>query len=180
ATELGRRLARTGVLPAPGDVRFLSRTELRAAVDHGRGPDDLDARRSAVVSAPLPPAFRMDAGGRPRALPGRGEQGGEGLGASAGRAIGVVVHDPEAVSPVAAPVLVVDVRDPRLAAVLPAVVGIVSESGSALSHLAILAREAKVPAVVAVPDARRRYPPGATVLVDGSTGEVSVVEEVAR
>ncbi|MGV3760323.1 MAG: PEP-utilizing enzyme, partial [Actinomycetota bacterium] len=66
----------------------------------------------------------------------------------------------------------------RLAAVLPEVAAIVSETGSALSHLAILAREARVPAVVAVPDARRRYPPGATVVVDGSTGEVAVVEEV--
>jgi pyruvate,water dikinase len=45
-----------------------------------------------------------------------------------------------------------------------------------LSHLAILAREFGVPTVVGVPDALRRFPVGRTVLVDGSTGEVSLLD----
>ncbi len=69
-------------------------------------------------------------------------------------------------------VLVVDTLDPRLAAALPDVAGLVSETGSALSHLAILAREMHVPAVVGVTDARARFPSGTALLVDGSTGEV--------
>lgn len=180
AAELGRRLADAALLPGAGDVRLLTRTELRAAVDEGRVPEDLDARRESPVSPPLPTAFRLDDLGQPRALPRRDGPGAAGLGASAGRALGVVVQDPEAVRTVGSAVLVVDLLDPRLAAVLPEVVGIVSETGSALSHLAILAREARIPAVVAVPDARRRFPPGTTVVVDGSTGEVGLVEEAAR
>ena len=52
----------------------------------------------------------------------------------------------------AALVLVVSTLDPRLAGVLDQLAGLVSETGGALSHLAILAREQGVPTVVGVPD----------------------------
>ena len=54
-------------------------------------------------------------------------------------------------------VLVVSHLDPRLAAVIPRLGGLVAETGNALSHLAILAREYGVPAVVGVADATRRF-----------------------
>jgi pyruvate,water dikinase len=73
-------------------------------------------------------------------------------------------------------VLVVSSLDPGLAVVLPSLAGLVSETGSALSHLAILAREVGVPTVVGVADARRRFPPGSNVLVDGQTGDVRLLE----
>ena len=47
-----------------------------------------------------------------------------------------------------------------------------SETGSVLSHLAILAREHGVPTVVALPGAVGKYPDGTWLLVDGTTGEV--------
>jgi rifampicin phosphotransferase len=71
---------------------------------------------------------------------------------------------------------VVDVLAPALATKLPGLVGLVSETGSALSHLAILAREMGVPTVVAVAGARQRFPEGSSVVVDGLTGEVVLVE----
>lgn len=74
------------------------------------------------------------------------------------------------------PVLVTEFLDPALAPLLPLLAGVVSESGSMLSHLAILAREYGVPCVVAVPDARRRFPPGTVVSVDGGTGVVEIVD----
>lgn len=73
-------------------------------------------------------------------------------------------------------VLVVRSLDPRLASVLPRLGALVAETGSPLSHLAILAREVGVPTVVGVVDATARFPAGALVLVDGSTGEVSLVD----
>ena len=73
-------------------------------------------------------------------------------------------------------VLVVAHLDPALAAVLPSLDGLVSETGGALSHLAILAREMGVPTVVGVADARRRFPPGVALLVDGATGDVEVLD----
>ena len=76
-------------------------------------------------------------------------------------------------------VLVTGTLDPGLAPTLPLLAGLVSETGSALSHLAILAREMCVcPTVVAVSDARSRFPTGTSVLVDGTTGEVRLLEEV--
>jgi pyruvate,water dikinase len=73
--------------------------------------------------------------------------------------------------------LVVNTLDPRLAAELPGLSGLVCEAGSALAHLAILAREVGVATVVAVPDARRRFPSGTPLVVDGGTGEVRALNE---
>ncbi|HVL28773.1 MAG TPA: PEP-utilizing enzyme, partial [Acidimicrobiales bacterium] len=89
-----------------------------------------------------------------------------------GRGAGPVEHD---VPSGAGVVLVVETLSPELAAHLPRLAGLVSETGSTLSHLAILAREFGVPTVVAVPGARQRFPVGSTVLVDGGTGEVAAV-----
>jgi rifampicin phosphotransferase len=74
-------------------------------------------------------------------------------------------------------VLVVRTLDPNLATLLPRLGGLVAETGSFLSHLAILAREFGVPTAVGVEDAVSRFPAGATVMVDGTTGEVSLVDE---
>jgi pyruvate,water dikinase len=51
----------------------------------------------------------------------------------------------------------------------------VSETGSVLSHLAILAREYGVPTVVGVPDALTRFTEGTLVIVDGNEGDVTEV-----
>jgi pyruvate,water dikinase len=74
-------------------------------------------------------------------------------------------------------VLVVRTLDPGIAPVLPRLAGLISETGSVLAHLAILAREARVPTVVGVDDALERFPAGTMVTVDGSTGEITVEEE---
>jgi pyruvate,water dikinase len=82
----------------------------------------------------------------------------------------VVVHEPGRARP--GDILVTRTLDPRLAGFLPALGGLVSETGGVLSHLAILAREYGVPTVVGVDDALDRYAPGSRLLVDGTTGEV--------
>jgi pyruvate,water dikinase len=69
-------------------------------------------------------------------------------------------------------VLVTGVAGPALAAVLPRVAGVVAERGGSTSHLAALARERGIPAVLGVPGATRRIPDGAEVAVDGITGIV--------
>ena len=73
--------------------------------------------------------------------------------------------------------LVVRNLEPTLAPRLTGLAGLVSETGSVLSHLAILAREQGVPTVVGVPDALQRFPSGAVLAVDGITGEVVVVDQ---
>ena len=53
--------------------------------------------------------------------------------------------------------------------------GIITETGGALSHPAITAREYGIPAVVAVSGATERIPDGALVTIDGGAGRVSVL-----
>lgn len=173
AAELGHRLARRRVLPDAEAVRWLGADEMEAAVTAGQVPDDLEARRTVPTAAPLPAAFRLTAGGVvvPVAL----ATSGGGQGAGGGRALGRVVHAGEAV-PSRGDVLVTRTLDPALAPLLPLLGGLVAETGSVLSHLAILARELSVPTVVGVAGALERFPGGSFVVVDGTAGEVTTVE----
>ena len=68
--------------------------------------------------------------------------------------------------------LVTRVAGPALMSVLPLVAGVVAELGGSSSHLAALARERGIPAVLGVAGATRRIPEGAMVAVDGVAGVV--------
>ena len=59
---------------------------------------------------------------------------------------------------------------------LPLLSGIITDSGGALSHAAIVAREYGIPGVVGTRDATERIADGARVRVDGDAGEVTVFE----
>ncbi len=173
AVELGNRLQRTNRIAASADVRWLSYDTLRAAV---RGevayaepqpqPDDV---------GPLPARFRLTTDGEVVAVhTSAGDpRGGAGRGAGGGRATGVVTSADWL--PAEGAVLVVRTLDPALAPMLPGLRALVAETGSVLSHLAILAREAGVPTVVGVEDAVNRFPHGSEIVVDGHTGEVSTI-----
>lgn len=171
AWELGARLHARGLLAETELVPYLSLSELSEAVT-GAVPERVAERRSAARVAPLPAAFRLTPEEEVievrvvhNKVGGRAAGGGRGSGQ---------VHA-GAGMPAAGAVLVVRTLDPALATVLPHLGGLVAETGSVLSHLAVLAREFGVPVVVGVPDALRRFPPGAEVLVDGTTGEVRVL-----
>lgn len=172
AWELGGRLAATGTLARPEEIAHLRLVELDEVLA-GLLPPDLADRRDRPCVAPLPAAFRLSASGDVVAerVPGAGDGG---RGAGGGRGTGPVHQGDSA--PDAGAVLVVRTLDPGLAATLPHLGGLVAETGSVLSHLAILAREFGIPTAVGVPDALRRFPAGTTVVVDGSTGEVGVVQ----
>lgn len=71
-------------------------------------------------------------------------------------------------------VLVCPYTDPAWTPLLAVAAGVVTETGGILSHAAIVARERNIPAVVSVPQATTRIPPGATVTLDGATGAVHV------
>ena len=104
------------------------------------------------------------------------DTGAGGRGAGRGRGTGPV-HVGGENPPAPGHVLVVRTLDPALAGVLPTLAGLVAETGSVLSHLAILAREYGVPTVVGFAGATEQFTPGSWVLVDGSTGEVSLVDD---
>jgi pyruvate,water dikinase len=173
AVELGRRLHAAGRLADPLAVRALPLADLRALV---RG-EIVFADPAPVVldGAPLPAKFRLTPDGNVVAVRTKDADAapGGGRGAGGGRSSGVVL--PADSLPSDGAVLVVRTLDPSLASMLPGLHGLVAETGSVLSHLAILAREFGVPTVVGVEDAVRRFPPGTEVVVDGGTGEVSAV-----
>jgi phosphohistidine swiveling domain-containing protein len=73
-------------------------------------------------------------------------------------------------------ILVTRQTDPGWAPVFPLISGLVMERGGMLSHGAIIAREFGIPSLVAVADATRLIPSGATVCLDGDRGSVRVIE----
>jgi pyruvate,water dikinase len=174
ADELAHRFAARGALDHPAELRLVRLDELRRAVTDERPPVITPAATTALSS--VPNRFSLDAYGRPvPRLPGRrSRRAGDGQPAGGGRVTGIVVGSANDARPGA--VLVVTTLDPALASALPGLAGLVSETGSVLSHLAILAREHGVATVVGVSDACRRWPPGTIVEVDGIAGSVRQVE----
>ena len=70
--------------------------------------------------------------------------------------------------------LVTTILTPGLGPLLSRLNGLVAETGSVLSHLAILAREAGVATVVGYSRATEELLEGAIVTVNGETGQVTV------
>lgn len=180
--EIARRLTAAGLLDDPSRVPLLRWAELTAARDGGGLPADLPERLPRPHRPALPAAFRL-AAGRPVPEPGRSGAAGAGQGAGGGFGSGVAWHGTGARP--RCPVLVVRTLDPSLAPLLPGLAGLAAETGSVLSHLAVLAREYEVPTAVGVPDAAERFPEGTRMSVDGGTGaveelRVTVVTEAAE
>jgi pyruvate,water dikinase len=93
---------------------------------------------------------------------------------SPGTASGVVVSSSVDELPDAdALILVCESADAEVHPLLPFVSGVVAARGSELSHIAILAREFGIPAVVGYRDAMRLIP-GTVISINGTTGEVRV------
>jgi len=171
AWQLGCRLVSVGVLPGHDAVRLLTLDELRGAALRRAVPDDLATRTDPGESArALPPRFRLTADGRPLAVVTPSGQGGVGAGGGAGSGPAHLGGDP----PVGA-VLVVTHLDPRLATVIPRLAGLVAETGSPLSHLAILAREHGIPTVVGHAGATATCREAQRLEVDGTAGTVRIV-----
>ena len=169
ALELGRRLAAKGALPDAGAVRLARLRDLGAIL----AGDVLTLGTQLPAPPPLPAAFRLTPDGTVIAV---GARSGDGTGVSAGRAAGTVRGRDDTTR---GGVLVVRTLDPSLAPLLPELDGLVAETGSVLSHLAILARELRLPAVIGVAGAMERFPAGTHIRIDGATGEVRRTEEAA-
>jgi phosphoenolpyruvate synthase/pyruvate phosphate dikinase len=69
-------------------------------------------------------------------------------------------------------VLVAPFTNPAWTPLFQRAAAVVVESGGAMSHAAIVAREYGIPAVMGVPDATRHLADGQHVRVDGSGGTV--------
>jgi pyruvate,water dikinase len=170
AWTLGERLAATGVLAGPDRIRHLTLEDVEAVVT--KRAVVTTAAEPAAFGPSLPAWFQLSDLGKPvRVLCCAADVGG-GTGAGGGSGSGPVTYD--AKDPPAGSVLVTTTLSPGLGPLLPRLNGIVSETGSVLSHLAILAREARVPTVVGYGSATTDLAEGVVVHVDGESGQVIV------
>ncbi len=154
----------------PDELYDLARR--RAGVGRLRRAADERAARSRAWEAYCPPwAVRSDAE-RPLALedsPGVHR----GVPFSPGLAEGVPWAGPDAPTDVpAGAIVLLRALTPAWASRLAGAAAVVCETGGALSHGAILAREARLPAVGSVALARGRLSKAARLRINGATGEV--------
>lgn len=106
-----------------------------------------------------------------------------GLPISPGQARGtvLVLHSPDQFQKLAGDIiLVTPSTDPAWLPLLHLASGLIVEMGGLLSHGSVIAREYGLPAVANIPNATRRFRTGDSVLVDGSTGVIQVLEAAAE
>ncbi|MGQ0618096.1 MAG: PEP/pyruvate-binding domain-containing protein [Acidimicrobiia bacterium] len=175
AWELGERLTRSGYLTEPELVRHMTLDHLEAvATKRAVLVPSLVQSHRHNLGEPLPAWFQLSDLGKVIRAQRAGEVGG-GTGAGGGTGSGPVTYD--ATNPPTGSVLVTTTLTPGLGPLLWRLNGIVAETGSVLSHLAILARESNVATVVGYTRAAEDLPEGAIVFVDGDRGQVTIQGE---
>lgn len=193
---MGRDLARMGVIAEFDDVFILRLDELRGVFQGAIAHDELRElvavrRRQRARDEGLVAPSRFTTRGAPYSNGNLEAVGWSAAGAarsgtrelrgtpsSPGIAEGnaVVATEPRDVN---GGVLIAYRTDPGWVAALPAVSGLVIERGSPLTHVAVVAREFGIPTVVQVRGATREIQTGMRVRVDGGTGLVAVLDDVA-
>ncbi len=86
-----------------------------------------------------------------------------------------VVLNPEEVSSLHGDILVTSSTDPGWVTLFPSAAAIIVERGSLLSHSAIVSREMGKPCIVGVTGLLKRLKTGDEIEMDGSTGEIKIV-----
>ena len=182
---LGERLVADGALDRGDDVFWLTEQELDAAVFGHSWDSDLRAtvarRRGeydGFAAADL--ARRMVGSGliAPRSLSGDVPTGAAGELAGMGVAPGVLTAEVlvvDAFDPaldVRGKILVTSHIDPGWTLLFVQAAGVVTQRGNALSHVAIIARELGMPAVVAAVGATTRLVSGQRITINGTTGAI--------
>lgn len=183
---VGGLLARRSLAGQPDDVFFFRRGELLDALEHGNGlaTHEIQSRRRLQEAYRLtpPPLFlgKAPENAAPEgAIPEEAQQGRtiRGVPASAGSYRGtarLIERLADASSLKDGDVLVVRATTPPWTPYFGVIGALVTNSGGALSHSAVVAREFGVPAVVGTRNGTALVPDGATVTVDGTNGIVIV------
>jgi phosphohistidine swiveling domain-containing protein len=179
ARAAGRLLAQQGALADEDDVFFLTATELRAALA-GTAPSRAGLRRrrraftrEGAIAAPR----EVDLDGTPALEP--AGSGLRGIGVSGGVAVGRarLLRAGETPRLDAGEVLVAPVLDAAFGPLLASAAAAVAEMGGVLSHGSVVARELGVPCVVDVRGVMSAVQDGDRLMVDGTSGRVSVLRD---
>ena len=179
--EIARRLHERGHLPSPDDVFYLTEAEMRAWLLGQAPPLDevkrLVRRRRAtygVVNGRWQKrAFKAGAGdGSKSEL--------RGIGASSGvvRGRARIVRDASEFGRLkAGEILVCRYTNPAWTPLFTLAAGVVTDTGGAVSHAAIVAREYGLPAVLGASGATERIADGQEIIVDGTEGRVTLLRQ---
>ena len=198
--ELGRRFAEAGTLKSPTNVFFLTNDELRNAVIRiddatafGEIHSTIDERRREwETQKSLTPPEHINPNRFVRFLLRRLVQRQAareyadvltGTPGSPGKALGntcLVKSHVDFGKFKQGQILVAPYTTPVWTSLLSLAAGVVTETGGALSHAAIIAREYGIPAVVGVANAVARIPDGTNLEVDGSAGRVCLIADKRR
>jgi len=177
AAEIGRRLRARGLATADDDVFYLTFDEVRQWLVSGppneTTPKEFIARRRATYR--LVNARWQAARPRPKA----GDTVLHGTAASPGRVRGVariVLDEAQFDRLHPGEILVCPHSNPSWTPLFLTASAVVSDTGSAASHAAIVAREYGLPAVLAVTGATQLIRDGEVIDVDGDRGVVSRLE----
>jgi pyruvate,water dikinase len=166
------------------DIFFLSVPEIHAALDGTDFRSTVRERRTQYdqerVRRRVPLVLLSD-GTEPTiepAAPASADHVLRGTAASPGRvtAPARVILDPHAAQLAQGEILVAPSTDPGWTPLFLTAGGLVMETGGAMSHGAIVAREYGIPAVVGVAGATERIHTGQSVTVDGTRGTVALAD----
>lgn len=192
--ELGKRLYSHGNIEEPRDVFYLTVDEILGLADATAVGHDLrvliDSRRNdfaAYRRGPAPPdrfstrGFSSmeplaEASAEPSAMPEGNERAGTPCCRGRVRGLARVVFDPKNATIRAGEILVANRTDPGWVLLFPAAAGLIVETGSLLSHSAIVSRELGLPSVVGVDGATQWLKDGDLIELDGATGRVVKLE----
>jgi phosphohistidine swiveling domain-containing protein len=183
ARVLGSELAAAGRLDDPEDVFYLTVDELlgdapagglqplvkerRTVRDEYLGYELPDRWTGPPVPVPVTPA---------PAEPASGVVKGVAVGGGAVKGRVRVVLDPAAVDFEPGEILVCRTTDPGWVSLFHLAAGVAIDIGGQMSHGAIVARELGIPCVIGTGDGTRRLRTGDLVRLDGTNGEIEVIE----
>ena len=180
--EFGNRFVIRKLIDKPQDIFFLTLDEFHQVLDGKsleiKGLILERKRRKQADENQLPPPFVVGSRAAEVELSHRGKVL-RGMGISPGRVEGKasVIPDMRDYPRIASGrILVTTTVDPGWTPILINLSGLVLETGGALSHGAIVARELGLPAVANVKGATRLIPPEARIAVNGDSGEVVILE----
>ncbi|MBI5949115.1 MAG: hypothetical protein HY875_13325 [Chloroflexi bacterium] len=191
--EIGRRMAAQGLLVDATDFPYLALAEVRQFLGGDRSDRRaVAAERKAEVArwqnvipprdlGSMPPQgaedpFRRDFGGfeveasrDPKVV--NGNPGARGVATGRARVIRTLA-DSERLED--GDILVCDTTTPAWTPLFASIGGIVADSGGALSHGAVVAREYGIPAVMGTRVGTQLIPDGALITIDGAAGVVRI------
>jgi pyruvate,water dikinase len=179
-SPVGDTLVQAGRLTYAEDIFWLSLPEVHAALDGADFRSTVRERRPQYeherARRHIPLVLLSD--GVTPTIEAAAEVGGDllrGTPASPGRvtALARVILDPHTAQFAHGEILVAPSTDPGWTPLFLTAGGLVMETGGAMSHGAIVAREYGIPAVVGVAGATDRIHTGQSVTVDGTTGVVT-------